>query len=124
MFEDEKDLYLVMELCTGGELFDRIIKTGHFGERYAASIMKQILSAVSYCHANDVMHRDLKPENVLYSDTSPLSSLKVIGMLKWRFGSLLASWGCSWPFRKFIQSMTLTVASDNNNVIIIIKLLS
>lgn len=79
VFEDEKDLYLVMELCTGGELFDRIIKSGHFSERYAASIMKQILSAVAYCHANDVMHRDLKPENVLYSDPSPLSALKVIG---------------------------------------------
>lgn len=79
VFEDEKDLYLVMELCTGGELFDRIIKSGHFSERYAASIMKQILSAVAYCHKNDVMHRDLKPENVLYSDPSPLSALKVIG---------------------------------------------
>lgn len=78
VFEDEKDLYLVMELCTGGELFDRIIKSGHFSERYAASIMKQILSAIAYCHANDVMHRDLKPENVLYSDPSPLSALKVI----------------------------------------------
>lgn len=79
VFEDEKDLYLVMELCTGGELFDRIIKFGHFSERYAASIMKQILSAISYCHSNNVMHRDLKPENVLYSDSSPLSALKVIG---------------------------------------------
>lgn len=78
VFEDEKDLFLVMELCTGGELFDRIVKSGHFSERYAASVMKQILSAVAYCHANDVMHRDLKPENVLYTDTSPLSALKVI----------------------------------------------
>lgn len=90
VFEDEKDLYLVMELCTGGELFDRIIKSGHFSERYAASIMKQILSAVSYCHSNDVMHRDLKPENVLYSDPSPLSALKVIGRY-----NIWDSWGSS-----------------------------
>ena len=77
VFEDEQNLYLVMEICLGGELFDRVIKSGHFSEHYAAIIVKQILSAVVYCHANDIMHRDLKPENVLYSDLSS-SLLKVI----------------------------------------------
>jgi len=78
VFEDQKNLYLVLEICTGGELFDRIIKSGHFSERYAASLMKQVFSAINYCHSNDVMHRDLKPENLLYADPSPLSALKVI----------------------------------------------
>ncbi|XP_053990245.1 calcium-dependent protein kinase 5-like [Hylaeus volcanicus] len=77
VFEDTKNLYLVMEICLGGELFDRIIKLGHFPERYAALVLKQILSAISYCHANDIIHRDLKPENVLFNETSS-SSLKVI----------------------------------------------
>lgn len=79
VYEDEKNLYLVMELCTGGELFERIIKSGHFSERYAACLMRQVFSAAAYCHANNVMHRDLKPENLLYADSSPLSALKVIG---------------------------------------------
>eukprot|EP01071_Lankesteria_metandrocarpae_P004306 Lankesteria_metandrocarpae@DN3475_c0_g1_i1.p1 len=78
VFEDQKNLYLVLEICSGGELFDRIIKSGHFSERYAASLMKQVFSAINYCHSNDVMHRDLKPENLLYADPSPLSALKVI----------------------------------------------
>eukprot|EP01069_Polyplicarium_translucidae_P001351 Polyplicarium_translucidae@DN1633_c0_g1_i1.p1 len=78
VYEDQKNLYLIMELCTGGELFDRIIKSGHFSERYAANIMRQVFGAISYCHASDVMHRDLKPENLLFADASPLSALKVI----------------------------------------------
>nr|CEL69049.1 TPA: Calcium-dependent protein kinase 3 [Neospora caninum Liverpool] len=78
VYEDMKNLYLVMELCTGGELFERIIKSGHFSERYAASLMKQVFSAASYCHSQNVIHRDLKPENLLYADSSPLSALKVI----------------------------------------------
>ena len=78
VFEDSKNLYLVMELCTGGELFDRIIRSGHFSERYAAALMKQTFSALAYCHANDVMHRDMKPENLLFVDSSPVSTLKVI----------------------------------------------
>ncbi|PFH35285.1 calcium-dependent protein kinase CDPK5 [Besnoitia besnoiti] len=78
VYEDSKNLYLVMELCTGGELFERIMKSGHFSERYAASLMKQVFSAASYCHSQNVIHRDLKPENLLYADSSPLSALKVI----------------------------------------------
>lgn len=70
-----------MELCTGGELFDRIIKSGHLSERYAATIMRQVFSAVAYCHQLNIMHRDLKPENLLFADPSPVSPLKVIGML-------------------------------------------
>lgn len=78
VFEDTNYLYFVMEICTGGELFDRIIKRGHFSERYAAVIMKQVFSAIAYCHSNEFMHRDLKPENLLFSDSSPNSLLKVI----------------------------------------------
>lgn len=78
VFEDTNYLYFVMEICTGGELFDRIIKRGHFSERYAAVIMRQVFSAIAYCHSNEFMHRDLKPENLLFSDSSPNSLLKVI----------------------------------------------
>ena len=61
-FEDNRNIYLVMELCTGGELFDRIIELGHLSEHQAAILMQQILRAIHYMHQNKVMHRDLKPE--------------------------------------------------------------
>ena len=62
---DEKNIYIVTEICSGGELFDKIIENGFFNENVAAYIMKQILQAVFYCHSNKIVHRDLKPENVL-----------------------------------------------------------
>ena len=53
------------ELCTGGELFEEITKRSYFSENDAANIIKQTLSAVSFCHSKKVCHRDLKPENIL-----------------------------------------------------------
>eukprot|EP00742_Colponemidia_sp_Colp-10_P000181 GILJ01000202.1.p1 GENE.GILJ01000202.1~~GILJ01000202.1.p1 ORF type:complete len:469 (+),score=93.72 GILJ01000202.1:43-1449(+) len=77
-FEDSRNVYLVMELCTGGELFDRIIAKGHFTERDAAILMKQILSATVYCHRHNICHRDLKPENFLFQTPADDSNLKII----------------------------------------------
>jgi len=57
MFEDKAKYYIISEYLEGGELFDRIIQNDHFSERDAAVIMKQILSAVSYCHKHGVVHR-------------------------------------------------------------------
>ncbi|CAE7797603.1 CPK3, partial [Symbiodinium microadriaticum] len=56
-FEDKVKVYLVMELCTGGELFDRIIELGHFTEVQAALVMQQMLRAVYYMHKNSFCHR-------------------------------------------------------------------
>lgn len=79
-FEDARNIYLVMELCTGGELFDRIIELGHLTEHQAAILMQQVLRAVHYMHQNGVMHRDLKPENFLFAtkDSIEKAPLKVI----------------------------------------------
>ena len=52
------------ELCTGGELYEEILKRKRFSEEDAAIAMKQVLEAVSYCHANYIMHRDIKLENI------------------------------------------------------------
>ena len=78
VFEDVKNVYLLMELCTGGEMFDRIINAGHFSEKQAATYVKQILLGVNYLHGKNIMHRDLKPENLLFLNKTPDSPLKLI----------------------------------------------
>lgn len=83
VFEDSKYLHLVTELCTGGELFDRIIaKTqsaeGHFSEHDAALLVHNILDAIQYCHEKGIVHRDLKPENFLFLTEAEDSPVKII----------------------------------------------
>ncbi|KAK6947864.1 Protein kinase domain [Dillenia turbinata] len=75
-YEDRHSVNLVMELCAGGELFDRIIAKGHYSERAAANLCRQIVTVVHNCHTMGVMHRDLKPENFLFLSTDQDSPLK------------------------------------------------
>lgn len=79
-FEDDRFIYLVLELCQGGELFERIIEAGSFTEAQAAIIMLQILRAVRHMHELKVVHRDLKCENFLFKSKVPIedTTLKVI----------------------------------------------
>ncbi|KAI9784138.1 MAG: hypothetical protein M1839_002642 [Geoglossum umbratile] len=65
-FESRDKYYIVTQLATGGELFDRICEQGKFTERDASQTIRQVLEAVHYLHQNNVVHRDLKPENLLY----------------------------------------------------------
>jgi calcium/calmodulin-dependent protein kinase I len=65
VFEDDVHIYLILELVTGGELFQKIIESGHFSEEKATKIAKQVLEAINYLHSHDIVHRDLKPENLL-----------------------------------------------------------
>lgn len=76
--EDEKRIYIVTEICKGGELFDEILNRSKFDERDAAIVMKQLLSAVNYCHKNNIVHRDLKPENILLEQDRDLEKIKVV----------------------------------------------
>ncbi|KAF9685879.1 hypothetical protein SADUNF_Sadunf03G0100400 [Salix dunnii] len=75
-YEDQHSVNLIMELCEGGELFDRIIAKGHYSERAAANLCRQIVSVVHNCHTMGVIHRDLKPENFLFLSTNEDSPLK------------------------------------------------
>lgn len=76
-FESKDKFYIVTQLATGGELFDRILSRGKFTEVDAVEIIVQILGAVEYMHSKNVVHRDLKPENVLYVDKSENSPLVI-----------------------------------------------
>ncbi|XP_061678246.1 serine/threonine-protein kinase H1 homolog [Syngnathoides biaculeatus] len=66
VFETTERVYMVMELATGGELFDRIIARGSFTERDATRVLQMVLDGVKYLHTLGITHRDLKPENLLY----------------------------------------------------------
>lgn len=81
--EDMKYLHLITELCTGGELFDRIIAKsetpeGHFEEKHAAKLVASILDAIAYCHEKNIVHRDLKPENFLFVSKDENAPIKII----------------------------------------------
>jgi calcium/calmodulin-dependent protein kinase I len=76
-YETEKVLYLVLELLTGGELFDCIIAKGHYSEADARNVTITLLDAIKYLHSRGVAHRDLKPENILLKDSSNAAAVKI-----------------------------------------------
>lgn len=75
-YEDKRNVHIVMELCSGGELFDRIVARGHYSEKTAAQIIRSVVEVVQHCHSMGVIHRDLKPENFLLSDGGASADLK------------------------------------------------
>lgn len=77
--EDALNVYIIMELCEGGELLDRILsRGGRYNEGDAKIIVDQILNVVAFCHLQGVVHRDLKPENFLFSTKDEHSPMKII----------------------------------------------
>jgi len=77
LFDFSNKLYIVMELATGGELFDRIIAKAHYSETEAAGCFTQLMSAIEYLHSIGIAHRDIKPENVLYHTPAEDSPIKL-----------------------------------------------
>lgn len=76
--EDAKNVYIVMELCTGGELFDRIVERGHYTEKDAADCFRTIMKTIAHCHDRGVIHRDLKPENFVLESEASDAPIKAI----------------------------------------------
>ena len=74
----EKKFSMVIEYCSGGELFDRITAKDHYSEREARVAFAQMVEAVGHCHRHEVAHRDLKPENVLYAGPEGTRSAHVL----------------------------------------------
>jgi calcium-dependent protein kinase len=95
-FEQNRDMYFIMELCEGGELFDRIIESGKIDQPFSATIIKQVASALAYAHSRSIAHRDIKPENVVFC-TKDSNQVKLI------------DWGLAMSFMG--TSMTSAVGS-------------
>lgn len=66
IFESKTYVYLVIQLVSGGELFDRIVDKGSYTEKDASDLIRQVLEATAYIHEKGIVHRDLKPENLLF----------------------------------------------------------
>jgi calcium-dependent protein kinase len=73
IFEDEKKFYFVTEYLSGGGLFDSLIQNVGFNEHASATVIRQILSAVSYLHSRNIAHRDIKPENIMFETNDALN---------------------------------------------------
>jgi len=71
-------LYVVMELCTGGEVFAKSVGLESFTEADAAGLAAQMLSAIHYIHGRNIMHRDIKAENFMLSNATKKSVVKMI----------------------------------------------
>ena len=99
VFDDPTHISLVLEYLSGGELYDEIVKRGSFTESDACTVLRQVLSATEYLHANGIAHRDLKPENLLISSDSGGLEVKIadFGLSKDFSGSSTMSTCCGSP---------------------------
>ncbi|XP_026161718.1 calcium/calmodulin-dependent protein kinase type 1 isoform X1 [Mastacembelus armatus] len=99
IFESKSHLYLVMQLVSGGELFDRIIEKGFYTEKDASKLIQQILDAVKYLHDMGIVHRDLKPENLLYYSLEEDSKIMIsdFGLSKIEDSGSVMSTACGTP---------------------------
>uniref|UniRef100_A0AAY4B8Y3 Protein kinase domain-containing protein n=1 Tax=Denticeps clupeoides TaxID=299321 RepID=A0AAY4B8Y3_9TELE len=99
IFESKSHLYLVMQLVSGGELFDRIVEKGFYTEKDASKLIQQILDAVKYLHDMGIVHRDLKPENLLYYSLDEDSKIMIsdFGLSKIEGSGSVMSTACGTP---------------------------
>ncbi|XP_040193456.1 calcium/calmodulin-dependent protein kinase type 1G [Rana temporaria] len=98
VYESSSHFYLVMQLVSGGELFDRILERGVYTEKDASNVIRQVLSAVQYLHDNGIVHRDLKPENLLYltSDENAKIMITDFGLSKMEESGIMST-ACGTP---------------------------
>ncbi|XP_036447555.1 calcium/calmodulin-dependent protein kinase type 1D-like isoform X2 [Colossoma macropomum] len=97
-YESRTHYYLVMQLVSGGELFDRILDRGMYSEKDASLVIRQVLEAVNYLHKNGIVHRDLKPENLLYYSQDENSKIMIsdFGLSKMEDNGIMST-ACGTP---------------------------
>uniref|UniRef100_A0A8C9SZA3 Calcium/calmodulin-dependent protein kinase IGb n=1 Tax=Scleropages formosus TaxID=113540 RepID=A0A8C9SZA3_SCLFO len=97
-YESRTHYYLVMQLVSGGELFDRILDRGVYTEKDASLVIRQVLHGVSYLHKNGIVHRDLKPENLLYFSQDENSKIMIsdFGLSKMEDNGIMST-ACGTP---------------------------
>lgn len=78
LYKDQRYIYMITELCDGGDIFSMIQKADNFNEKIASRIMKQVMNAVLYCHSNGIVHRDIKSDNILFLENNIDSPIKLI----------------------------------------------
>lgn len=106
--------YIIMELLSGGELFNRIVEKGSFPEAEAAALFSQILLSMEYLHSLNIVHRDVKPENILYVGASS-NDIKLIDFGYagiWAAGKPLTGL-CGTP--DYVAPEVLTWYDDDDN---------
>jgi serine/threonine protein kinase len=98
IFDEENNIYLVLELLAGGELFDRIVEKESYSEKEASDTVRPIVDTIAYCHSLGIVHRDLKPENLLYESEDENSPIKITDFGLARFVlNELATTACGTP---------------------------
>eukprot|EP01092_Planopodium_desertum_P007503 TRINITY_DN3080_c0_g3_i6.p1 TRINITY_DN3080_c0_g3~~TRINITY_DN3080_c0_g3_i6.p1 ORF type:complete len:333 (+),score=40.68 TRINITY_DN3080_c0_g3_i6:117-1001(+) len=99
LYETPTHVYLVMELVTGGELFDKIVEKGSYTEKDAATLVRKIVSAVKYLHSLGIVHRDLKPENLLVKSAKDHTEVKIadFGLSKLISAEVMMQTACGTP---------------------------
>jgi len=101
VFHTPKHVYMVMEVCNGGELFDRIVEKEHYSEADAAKVICKVAHALHYCHTRDdpIVHRDLKPENLLLTSSEDDADVKIadFGLAKILNSETMMQTACGTP---------------------------
>ncbi|KAH0464637.1 hypothetical protein IEQ34_007423 [Dendrobium chrysotoxum] len=90
VYEDITAVYLILDLCPGPDLFDRIVGHGPFFESEAAALITELVESIAECHRRGIAHRDIKPENILFGSNGRL---------------LLADFGCAAVFEKGARTL-------------------
>ena len=77
VFQVGSKFYLVFPLCTGGELYEHVVRRGHFTEHDAAVLTRDLISGIYALHSHDILHLDIKPENILFDSMADDAIIKI-----------------------------------------------